>query len=173
MLKCGMRWNRAMFKPVLVFFFFKPKIKTLFQREQKLTRTTALQHVNSQLKISSYFLFSKSGTKWAFRIQKLFWCRIPQKTRNYTTAKCHARDGWGTNYKYLSLPLKTINKKPRLSHYIKTEIKARCYTLFPLQQMHALKCNFWQIAKCTSQEPAFKIFTRTPCSKQLVQQAEL
>lgn len=38
--------------------------------------------------------------------------------------------------------LKTINKKPRLSHHINTEIKARCYMLFPLQQMHALKCNF-------------------------------
>lgn len=44
--------------------------------------------------------------------------------------------------KYLSLPLKTINKKPRLSHHTNTEIKARCYKLFPLQQMHALKCNF-------------------------------
>lgn len=150
-----------MFKPpVLVFSFFKPKIKTLSERMKPYKNYSSAACLLEVKDLILPFVF-KMWHKAA--IPKLFWYRIPQKPPKYTTAKCHAGVEGETATSIFSLPPKTINKKPRLSHHINTVIKARCYMLFPLQQMHALKCNFWQIAMWTSQESAFKTLTRTPC----------
>lgn len=47
-----------------------------------------------------------------------------------------------TTTSLFSLLPNTTEKKPRLSYHINSVIKARCYMLFPLPQMHVLKCNF-------------------------------